>query len=96
VRELLTDLNRRPFRKRREDSRTSLFERIDKPALQPLPTRHTSREFRAELWGRLRKSSRRGSHVGNDFGRGIFATQGRQLGLGPFGSSAGLGQEGGE
>ena len=35
--ELLGHLNHRPFRKRREESRASLFERIDRPALQPLP-----------------------------------------------------------
>lgn len=35
--DLLGDLNRRPFRKRREESRASLFARIDKPALRPLP-----------------------------------------------------------
>lgn len=37
IRELLEYLNQRPFRKRREDSRASLFEKIDRPALQPLP-----------------------------------------------------------
>ena len=37
IRELLTYLNNRPFRKRREESRASLFVKIDKPALQPLP-----------------------------------------------------------
>ena len=37
IRELLTYLNHRPFRKRREESRASLFDKIDKAALQPLP-----------------------------------------------------------
>ena len=37
IRELLVDLNNRPFRKRREESRASLFEKIDGPALQSLP-----------------------------------------------------------
>jgi len=37
IRELLTQLNQRPFRKRRDESRASLFEKVDKPALQPLP-----------------------------------------------------------
>ncbi len=37
VHELLAALNQRPFRKRREDSRASLFARIDRPALRPLP-----------------------------------------------------------
>jgi len=37
VRELLLQLNARPFHKR-EGSRLSLFERLDQPALRPLPT----------------------------------------------------------
>lgn len=37
IRELLIDLNNRPFRKRREESRASLFAKIDRPALQLLP-----------------------------------------------------------
>ena len=37
IRELLIQLNQRPFRKRRDECRTSLFEKTDKPALQPLP-----------------------------------------------------------
>jgi transposase len=36
IRELLTKLNHRPFRKR-EGSRASVFESLDKPALKPLP-----------------------------------------------------------
>jgi transposase len=35
--ELLTHLNNRPFRKRPEESRASLFAKLDRPALQPLP-----------------------------------------------------------
>lgn len=37
IRELLTHLNQRPFRKRRDECRASLFQRIDQPALRPLP-----------------------------------------------------------
>ena len=37
IRELLTYLNNRPFRKRRDESRASLFAKLDQPALQPLP-----------------------------------------------------------
>lgn len=37
VRELLVYLNNRPFRKRRDESRASLFQKLDQPALQPLP-----------------------------------------------------------
>lgn len=37
IRELLTYLNNRPFRKRREETRASLFRKLDRPALQPLP-----------------------------------------------------------
>src|SRR5438128_3134970 len=37
IRELLTKLNDRPFRKR-DGSRASVWEAIDKPALTPLPT----------------------------------------------------------
>jgi len=37
IRELLVLLNQRPFRKRRDECRASLFEKIDRPALQPLP-----------------------------------------------------------
>ena len=36
IRDLLDDLNRRPFKKR-PGSRLSLFEQLDKPSLQPLP-----------------------------------------------------------
>ena len=37
IRELLTYLNNRPFRKRRDESRASLFDKLDRPALRPLP-----------------------------------------------------------
>jgi len=37
VRELLPYLNNRPFRKRRHECRASLFAKIDRPALRPLP-----------------------------------------------------------
>ena len=37
IRDLLGYLNQRPFRKRREESRASLFAKTDRPALQPLP-----------------------------------------------------------
>jgi transposase len=37
IRELLVYLNNRPFRKRRDETRASLFAKLDRPALQPLP-----------------------------------------------------------
>jgi transposase len=37
IRELLTYLNQRPFRKRRDECRATLFAKLDRPALQPLP-----------------------------------------------------------
>jgi transposase len=37
IADLLGYLNQRPFRKRREESRASLFAKTDRPALQPLP-----------------------------------------------------------
>lgn len=37
IAELLDRLNRRPFRKRPEASRATLFEQLDRPALRPLP-----------------------------------------------------------
>lgn len=46
IRELLTYLNNRPFRKRREECRASLFAKIDRPALQPLP----SERYDLSLW----------------------------------------------
>lgn len=49
IRELLTKLNHRPFRKR-EGSRASVFEAIDKPALKPLPTE----PFDLSEWSRAR------------------------------------------
>jgi transposase len=37
IRELLTYLNNRPFRKRQDECRASLFDKTDRPALRPLP-----------------------------------------------------------
>ncbi len=37
IRELLVMLNNRPFRKRKDESRASLFHKLDRPALSPLP-----------------------------------------------------------
>ena len=49
IRELLTKLNHRPFRKR-DGSRASVFEAIDKPALKPLPLE----PFDLSEWSRAR------------------------------------------
>lgn len=49
IRELLAKLNQRPFRKR-EGSRGTAFEAIDKPALSPLP----SEPFDLSEWSRAR------------------------------------------
>jgi transposase len=49
IRELLVKLNHRPFRKR-EGSRASVFEAIEKPALKPLP----SEPFDLSEWSRAR------------------------------------------
>jgi transposase len=49
IRELLTKLNQRPFRKR-EGTRTSLFESLDKPALSPLP----AERFDLSEWSKAR------------------------------------------
>ena len=49
IRELLAKLNHRPFRKR-EGSRATVFEAIDKPALKPLPTE----PFDLSEWSRAR------------------------------------------
>jgi transposase len=49
IRELLTKLNNRPFRKR-DGSRASVFAAIDKPALKPLPTE----PFDLSEWSRAR------------------------------------------
>ena len=38
IRELVSRLNEKPFRKRPEESRASLFRALDQPALRPLPT----------------------------------------------------------
>jgi len=50
IRELLTYLNNRSFRKRREECRASLFAKIDRPALQPLP----SERYDLSLWMQAR------------------------------------------
>ena len=49
IRELLTKLNHRPFRKR-DGSRATAFEAIDKPALKPLPME----PFDLSEWSRAR------------------------------------------
>lgn len=49
IRELVERLNHRPFRKR-EGSRASLFEALDKPALRPLPIER----FDMSQWSRAR------------------------------------------
>ena len=49
IRELLDRLNQRPFRKR-EGSRASVFEALDKPALKPLP----AEPFDLSQWSRAR------------------------------------------
>lgn len=50
IRELLVLVNQRPFRKRRDQCRASLFERIDRPALQPLP----AEPYDLSQWARAR------------------------------------------
>jgi transposase len=47
---LLTDLNNRPFRKRRDECRASLFAKIDRPALRPLP----AERYDLSLWSQAR------------------------------------------
>jgi len=49
IRELLEKLNQRPFR-RREGSRATIFEALDKPALKPLP----AEPFDLSEWSRAR------------------------------------------
>ena len=49
IRELLHKLNHRPFRKK-EGTRASLWESIDKPALKPLPTE----QFDLSQWSKAR------------------------------------------
>ena len=49
IRELLTKLNHRPFRKK-DGTRASLWESLDRPALQPLPTE----PFDLSEWSRAR------------------------------------------
>jgi transposase len=50
IRELLIYLNNRPFRKRRDECRASLFAKIDRPALQPLP----AERYDLSLWVQAR------------------------------------------
>ena len=50
IRELLAQLNQRPFRKRREESRASLFAKLDRPALQPLP----AERYDLSVWAQAR------------------------------------------
>lgn len=50
VRELLVRLNNRPFRKRRDECRTSLFHKLDQPALKPLP----AERYDLSLWVQAR------------------------------------------
>jgi transposase len=50
IRELLTYLNNRPFRKRRDECRASLFAKIDRPALKPLP----AERYDLSLWAQAR------------------------------------------
>jgi hypothetical protein len=50
IRELLTYLNNRPFRKRRDECRASLFAKIVRPALKPLP----AGRYDLNLWARAR------------------------------------------
>ncbi len=50
IRELLTYLNNRPFRKRRDECRASLFAKIDRPALKPLP----AERYDLSLWVQAR------------------------------------------
>lgn len=49
IRKLLEQLNQRPFRKL-EGTRKSLFEELDKPALQPLPAEH----YEFALWKKVK------------------------------------------
>jgi transposase len=50
IRELLVQLNARPFRKHREESRASLFEKVGRPALKPLP----AERYDLSLWSQAR------------------------------------------
>ncbi len=51
IRGLLVLVNQRPFRKRRHECRASLFERIDRPVLQPLP----AEPYDLSQWARPRQ-----------------------------------------
>ena len=50
IAELLSWLNRRPYRKRPEECRASLFAQVDQPALRPLP----ETRYQIGLWSRAR------------------------------------------
>ena len=50
IRELLTYLNNRPFRKRRDECRASLFAKLDRPALRALP----AERYDLSLWAQAR------------------------------------------
>jgi transposase len=50
IHDLLGYLNQRPFRKRRDESRASLFAKVDRPALQPLP----SNRYDLSQWSQAR------------------------------------------
>lgn len=50
IRELLGRLNQRPFRKRREECRATLFAQLDRPALAPLPPSR----YDLSQWSRVR------------------------------------------
>jgi hypothetical protein len=60
VRELLTELNHRPFRKR-NGTRASVFAAIDKSALKPLP----AEPFDLSEWSRQLTARGGGSTAGN-------------------------------
>jgi hypothetical protein len=50
IHDLLGYLNQRSFRKRRDESRASLFAKVDRPALQPLP----SNRYDLSQWSQAR------------------------------------------
>jgi transposase len=61
IRELLSYLNNRPFRKRRDESRASLFAKIDRPALRHLP----AQRYDLSQWSQARVNI--DYHVAVDF-----------------------------
>lgn len=50
IRELLAYLNNRPFRKRPDECRATLFAKLDRPALRPLP----AERYDLSLWSKAR------------------------------------------